>query len=186
MGTAVSAGEPEWGLEVLGDDVAGLEGGDEPVDLVLHVGLHQVLEVAHERLGAAVELLVEALDDVLLEHAGPAPLAVRAAQRDLPVGVAGLVPIDGVDELALVAAADVEVLGRVGGGRGDVGGTEVDDLDGLAGGQDDAADVRAVVGLAAHGFSLLVATSSAFRDDRFTPLRPVAGTGALPLTCARR
>src|SRR3954469_5395271 len=53
-------------LEVLGDDVAGVEGEDETLDLVLHVGLHQVLQVPHESLGTAVELLVEALDDVLL------------------------------------------------------------------------------------------------------------------------
>src|SRR4051812_29119339 len=151
MGTAVSAGEPEWGLEVLGDDVAGLEGGDEPVDLVLHVGLHQVLEVAHERLGAAIELLVEALDDVLLEHAGPAPLAVRAAEGDLPVLGARLLPVHRVHELGLARATHVQVLGRLGGRAGGVADvTEVDDLDGLAGGQDDAADVGVVLGLAAH------------------------------------
>src|SRR4051795_6854456 len=151
MGTAVSAGEPEWGLEVLGDDVAGLEGGDETLDLVLHVGLHQVLQVAHERLGATVELLVEALDDVLLEDAGAGPLAVRAAQRDLPVRVTGLFPVDGVDELGLARATHVQVLDRLGRRKGRVGDVaEVDDLDGLAGGQDDAADVGVVLGLAAH------------------------------------
>src|SRR3954447_21379987 len=138
-------------LEVLGDDVAGLEGGDEPVDLVLHVGLHQVLEVAHEGLGAAVELLVEALDDVLVEDAGPAPFAVRAAEGDLPVLGAGLLPVDRVDELGVAGPAQVQVLGRLGGRAGRVGDVaEVDDLDGLAGGQDDAADVSVVFGLAAH------------------------------------
>src|SRR4051812_22885833 len=138
-------------LEVLGDDVAGLEGGDEALDLVLHVGLHQVLEVAHERLGAAVELLVEALDDVLLEDADPVPLAVRAAEGDLPVGVTGLFPVHRVDELGVARAAHVQILGRLGGRAGRVGDVaEVDDLDGLAGRQDDAADVRVVLWLAAH------------------------------------
>src|SRR3954447_5057788 len=147
----LAGGREGVGLEVLGDDVAGLEGGDETLDLVLHVGLHQVLQVAHERLGAAVELLVEALDDVLLEDAGAGPLAVRAAQHDFPVRVAGLFPIDGVDELALARAAHVQVLGRLGRRAGRVGDVaEVDDLDGLAGGQDDAADVGVVFGLAAH------------------------------------
>src|SRR3954452_14630269 len=96
-----AAGAASLGLEVLRNDVAGLEGGDETLDLLLHVGLHQVLQVAHERLGAAVEVLVEALDDVLLEDAGAAPLAVRTAQRHLPVGVTGLFPVDRVDELGL-------------------------------------------------------------------------------------
>ena len=64
------AGGRGVGLEVLGDDVAGLERGDEALDLLLHVGVHQALEVADERLGAAVELLVEALDELLLEDAG--------------------------------------------------------------------------------------------------------------------
>ena len=53
---------------------------DEAIDLLLHVGVHQALEIADERLGAAVELLVEALDELLLEDAGAVPLAVGAAQ----------------------------------------------------------------------------------------------------------
>src|SRR3954453_2735203 len=146
-----AAGAASLGLEVLGNDVAGLEGGDETLDLLLHVGLHQVLQVAHERLGAAIELLVEALDDVLLEHTGPGPLAVRAAEDDLPMGVTRLLPVHGVDELGVAGPADVQVLGRLGRGVGRVGEVaEVDDLDGLAGRQDDAADVSVVFGLAAH------------------------------------
>src|SRR4051812_48140021 len=118
-------------LEVFGDDVAGLEGGDEALDLVLHVGLHQVLEVAHQRLGAAVELLVEALEDVLLEHAGPRPLAVRAAEGDLPVGVTRLRPVHWVDELGLARVTHVQILGRLGRRAGLVRDlAEVDDLDG--------------------------------------------------------
>src|SRR6188508_1530286 len=91
-----SCERPEGGgLEVVGEDVISVERGDEALDLILHVGVHHPLEVAHESLGAAVEHLVEALDDGLLEDAGAAPLAVGAAQRDLPMGRAGLVPLDG-------------------------------------------------------------------------------------------
>ena len=119
---------------------------------ILHVGVHHALEVADERLGAAVELLVEAVDDLLLEDAGAGPLAVGAAQRDLPVGRAGLVPVDGLDELGAAAAADVRsspARELESPAAGDVGGrvVEVDDLDRLARGQDDVANVVAVVGL---------------------------------------
>src|SRR3954451_18507687 len=109
-------------LEVVGDDVAGLERRDEPLDLVLHVGLHHALEVAHQRLGAAVELLVEALDDVLVEDTAPVPLAVGAAQRDLPLRLADLLPVHRVDELGVAGPAHVQVLGRLGGGGGGGGG----------------------------------------------------------------
>ena len=53
---------------------------DEALDLLLHVGLREALEVADERLGAAVELLVEAVDRLLVVEADRAPLAVGAAQ----------------------------------------------------------------------------------------------------------
>ena len=71
--------------------------------------MHEPLEVADERLGAAVELLVEALDDVLLEDAGAGPLAVGAAKGDFPVRRARLLPLDGVDELGVAVRADVQV-----------------------------------------------------------------------------
>ena len=87
-----------------------VERGDEALDLILHVGVHHPLEVADERLGTAVEDLVEALDDGLLEDAGAGPLAVGAAQRDLPMGRAGLVPLDGVDQVR--AAASRRCAGR--------------------------------------------------------------------------
>ena len=109
--------------------------------------VHQALEVADERLGAAVELLVEALDDVLLEDAGAAPLAVRAAQRDLPVRGAGLLPLDRVDEVGAAGrrrrGGRVDARRRAGAASGDRTPLvlEVDDLDGLARGKHDAADV---------------------------------------------
>src|SRR3954468_2553162 len=91
-------------LEVLGDDVILGQRRGEALDLVLHVGVRQALEVAHQRLGAAVELLVEALDELLLEDAAADPLAVRAAQRDLPVDRAGLLPLGRVDQAGLAGA----------------------------------------------------------------------------------
>ena len=101
-------------LEVVGEDVISVERGDEALDLILHVGVHHPLEVADERLGAAVEHLVEALDDGLLEDAGAGPLAVGAAQRDLPMGRAGLVPLDGVDQVRAAGAAQVQVVAGLG------------------------------------------------------------------------
>src|SRR4051794_3427377 len=96
---ADGGGTPGWeALEVLGEDQVALECVDEAIDLVLHVRVHEALEITHERLGAAIELLVEALDELLLEDAAAVPLAVGAAQRDLPVRRTGLVPLDGVDQ----------------------------------------------------------------------------------------
>src|SRR5207237_1398962 len=66
---------PRWwdagwvGLEVLGEDEVVIERADEAIDLLFHVRVHQALEIADERLGAAIELLVEALDKLLLEDA---------------------------------------------------------------------------------------------------------------------
>ena len=122
------------------------ERGDEALDLLLHVRLHEALQVADQRLGAAVELLVEALDDVLLEDAGAGPLAVGAAKRDLPVRGARLLPLGGVHELGVAVRADVQVGGLLAAQRcerGEVLLLEVDDLDRLAGGQDHAANVVA-------------------------------------------
>ena len=127
------------------------ERGDEALDLVLHVRLRQALEVADERLGAAVELLVEALDGVLVEDAELVPLAVGAAQEHLPVRRGGLLPLDRVDEVAVALGADVQVARSARRRRQRLGAAavgvvlEVDDLDGAARGQDHAADVLAVV-----------------------------------------
>ena len=64
--------------------------------------------------------LVEAVDGGLVEDADLAPLAVRAAQQDLPVRRGGLLPLDRVDELAVAVGADVQVArspgSRVGSG----------------------------------------------------------------------
>ena len=80
------------GLEVLGQDVPGGDRADEALDVLFHVGAGELAQVGDERLGAAVQLVVEALDRVFLEDVRDRPLAVRAAQADLPAGAAGLVP----------------------------------------------------------------------------------------------
>ena len=174
------------GLEVVREDVISVERGDEALDLILHVGVHHPLEVADESLGTAVEHLVEALDDGLLEDAGAGPLAVGAAQRDLPMGRAGLVPLDRVDQVRAAAPAQVQVLAALGVARvadrregGDL--VEVDHLDRLARGQDDAADVVWVVGFAAHGEGLRLAPSSAAPALAFTGHSYDTTCGALPL-----
>src|SRR3954454_11058888 len=108
---ADGGGTPGWeALEVLGEDQVVLECVDEAIDLVLHVRVHEALEIAHERLGAAVELLVEALDEVLLVDPGARPFAVREAERDLPMGRAVLLPLDRIDELGAAASAQMEIL----------------------------------------------------------------------------
>src|SRR3954453_13470583 len=59
--TRSPTGTPDGSLEVHREDVVRLERRGEALDLVLHVGAREALEVADERLGAVVELLVEAV-----------------------------------------------------------------------------------------------------------------------------
>src|SRR5262249_1731108 len=106
------------GLEVHREDLIGPEGTREALDLVLHVGVHEPLEVTHERLGAAVELLLEAIDELLLEDPAADPGAVGAAERHLPVLGAGLGPLHGVHQVRRAARADVEPLDPIAGRSG--------------------------------------------------------------------
>ena len=61
-----------------------MERGDEALDLLLHVRPGEQAEVVEQLLGAAVELLVEAVDELLGVDAAAVPLAVGAAQLDAP------------------------------------------------------------------------------------------------------
>ena len=88
---------------------------DEALDLFGHVGAHQALVVAGERVAATVELLVELLDVVLGEDTLAVDVAVRAVEEDVPVLGAGLVPLDRIYELGGAIDADVEVLMSLGG-----------------------------------------------------------------------
>src|SRR5687767_10110068 len=83
--TASSSGTPRGGLEILGQQRFCVERGDEAVDLVAHVRVHELLEVADHLLGSLVQALVEVVHEVLREDAGGVPLAVRAPQRYAPV-----------------------------------------------------------------------------------------------------
>jgi hypothetical protein len=104
-----------------------------------------------------VELLVEAVDGLLVEQADGEPLAVGAAQLDLPLRLGGLFPLDGIHEVLVALRADVEVGVLARDARGGLRRVrrlvlEVDDLDGTPGRQDHAADVVGVVRMA-HGGS---------------------------------
>jgi hypothetical protein len=119
--------------------VPGRQRGDEALDVFFHVRPGELAQVGDERLRAAVERLVEAMDRLLLEDVREMPFAVGAAQADLPAGAVGLFPRDGVDQLGRALGAHVDVR---------VDGDEVlerDDLDGLAGGQDHLADELLVI-----------------------------------------
>src|SRR4051794_1584999 len=107
--TRSPTGTPDELLEVHREDVVGPERGGEALDLVLHVGARQPLEVADERLGAQVELLVEAVDGLLVVETDRVPLAVRAAELDLPVRRGGLLPLDRVHEALVAVRADMEL-----------------------------------------------------------------------------
>src|SRR3954447_285011 len=114
------------------NEVRGERGG-EALDLVLHVGVREAGEVLDEALGAAVELLVEAVDDGLVEDPQVRPLAVRAAQEHFPLGRGRLLPLHRVHQGALALGALVEVALRtrddglsVGGGPPWVGGHPLD------------------------------------------------------------
>ena len=97
-------------LEVLGKDLVRLEGGREAVDLVLHVGADQDVEIVEHRLGAAVERLVQAVDDLLAVAAAAVPLAFGAAEGDMPLALARRRPVGGVDEVRVAGGADVQVV----------------------------------------------------------------------------
>src|SRR4051794_21600848 len=102
--------------EVHGEDAVRVQRGREAVELLLHVGVREALEVADQRLGAGVELLLEALDELLLEHAAAVPLAVGAAQPHLPVLEPRLLPLEREHARAGAARADVQAVADLGRG----------------------------------------------------------------------
>ena len=120
--------------------------------------LDDLVQRAGELGAAALQDQVVVVDDLVLDDDRPAGLAVRAAQLELPVARAGLLPVHGLDESqsqapqivrstaasacgGVAAAGPADLDGR---GRGLV---EVHDLDRAAGRQGDLADrvVRGVV-----------------------------------------
>ena len=71
-------------------------------------------EVLDQQAGAAVELLVEVVHVGLAEAAAPPPVAIGAAQIDVPAALALLEPLHRLHELALALGADVHALARAG------------------------------------------------------------------------
>jgi len=154
-------------------DRVGLQGRDEAIHVLSHVRASETAEVGCELFHAAVQFLVELIEDVLVEDAAAGPVAVRAVEVDVPLVGALLFPVGRVDELRVAVESDVKALSGSGGlldrlfsGRGGqlLGDfLERHDLDGLAGGKNDPLDVLAVVGLEAHHRDL-VRRVSVFRD----------------------
>src|SRR4029079_4346403 len=99
------------GLEVHGLDEVRVECADEGLDVGLHVLPGEGVERLDEHVRPAVQHLVEALDLVLRVHGAVAPLAVRAAQLELPAVAVGLAPVDRVDQVALAGRAALEAGG---------------------------------------------------------------------------
>ena len=87
------------GREVLGEDVVAVEGVDEAVHLVGHVGLGQPLEVVEHVGEALVEVLLKRLDLLLGVDAFVLPPAVRAAQHQVPALALGLGPGDRLNQV---------------------------------------------------------------------------------------
>src|SRR5438067_1998288 len=71
-------------LKVDREDGVRVERRREAVDLLGHVRRDEPLVVAAEGVGAGLELVVEAIALLLGEDAGLRPLAVGAAERDVP------------------------------------------------------------------------------------------------------
>src|SRR3954447_746614 len=148
LGASSARAARNRGLEIGGQDRAGVERLCEAIDLVLHVGGNDGPIVRKQHVDTAVELVVERLHGVLVEDARAAPLAVRAAKLDVPMLRAGFLPVGGVDQRRATVRADVKrsVTGGLGdrcGARGLVG--EVQDLDRLAAWQRHALDVGLLV-----------------------------------------
>ena len=95
-------------LEVEGNDVVGRERADEALDLGLHVLARQLLERLDQLIGRIVQGAVVALDRVLVVLGAVRPLALGAAQLELPVARDRLVPVDRVDEAGGAVGADLE------------------------------------------------------------------------------
>ena len=76
-----------------------MQGADEALDLLFHVRPRQQAKVVEQLLRAAVELVVEAIDERLAEDPPTGPRAVGAVEVDAPVLALRGLPVDRVDEL---------------------------------------------------------------------------------------
>ena len=86
-GARASGTESGWAAtstEVLGEDSVGGEGGHEPLGLLAHVGPDDGAKVLDQLLGPPVYLVLVAVDLVLGVAAPAPPLALGAAEFDVP------------------------------------------------------------------------------------------------------
>ncbi len=121
-------------LEIFRKDVVGVQGGDEPIDLIGHVRLRQPLEVPEHVGQALVEPVLELAHLVLGVEALGVPVAVRAGQQQVPGLVRSLGPVDRLHQLGGAVGAHVQPAG----GMGLV--APPDHLDAAPAGKDDASD----------------------------------------------
>jgi hypothetical protein len=121
-------------LEVLREDEIGVQRRGEALDVLRHVGLCETTQV-REHLGEAlVELLLERVDLILVEHALVEPVAVGAVQGELPEALRGLGPVDRLHQRGLALRANVKPVGAL------LVEQEAHDLDRAAAREDDTAD----------------------------------------------
>src|SRR4051794_15350571 len=106
--SAIRSARVDLRLEVLGKDLVAVQRGDEAIDLVLHVGPDQNVQVVEHRLGAVIEGLVEPIDGVLVVATAAVPLALGTPQRDVPLALACGCPIGGIDEVRAALGTDVK------------------------------------------------------------------------------
>src|SRR5215211_43083 len=105
---AVIRGSLVRALEVLGEDVVRPQRVDESLDLILHVRAGQAGQILNEHVGAAVELDVEPVDDLLGVDAVVAPFAVGAPKFHGPVALVRGSPLERIHEIRPAGLADVQ------------------------------------------------------------------------------
>src|SRR6478609_346100 len=91
-------------LKVKRHDAVALERGAEAVDRLVHVLAGDAVELLDQAVGGVVQHVVEPFDLVRVERIRVAPLAVGAAQGQLPAHLLDLVPLGGMHALAAAPA----------------------------------------------------------------------------------
>jgi hypothetical protein len=110
---APASGWVATSTEVLGEDAVGSEGGREPIGFLSHVGPDDGAKVPDQLLVAPVSLVVVPVDLVLGVAVPAPPLALGAAEFDVPAAVALLVPADGLHQDGVASRAAVHAIRRL-------------------------------------------------------------------------
>jgi hypothetical protein len=105
---------PTLASEVLWEDAVTRQRHGESICLVLHVRPGEGAEVLDQLLTASIEFLVEFVDLGLGVGIAAPPLTLGAAELDVPVPVALLVPVGGLNQDRIAAGAGVHALGGLG------------------------------------------------------------------------